>query len=122
MDAMLNSPVSVVQGRNGNLLISDTGNYIVRMVDMISQNISTVAGRVGIKGYIGYNVPATSASLGSFTNVAVDFQGKLLITDSDSHRIRETILESISKSHPSGQPSQQPSSKFEFSELIFLMI
>jgi hypothetical protein len=62
----------------GNLYFADTGNQRVRRIDASTGIISTIAGN-GIAGYAGDNGPATKASLGTPTGVAVDSQGQVYI-------------------------------------------
>lgn len=91
-NAMLDSPVSVALDTKGNAFISDAGNKVIRQLNFTSQLISTVAGTVGIAGFSGDNGSATSASLSSFTNLAVNSRGNLIIADSNNNRVRLIFL------------------------------
>lgn len=81
----------------GNLVIADTGNYVVRVVAaktgtfygvaMTAGDIYTVAGNHG-EGYLGNGVPATSAELEYPQGVAADGAGNLVIADSGNGLIR----------------------------------
>ena len=51
--ATLNAPAGVALDPAGNVYIADTGNNKIRMVDVVSGNISTVAGTRGTPGYSG---------------------------------------------------------------------
>jgi hypothetical protein len=116
INSLLNKPASITIDAKGtgNLFISDTGNYVIRMVSATEKYVYTVAGRVGMTGFGGDFGPAGSALLGDFTNVVVDLQGNLLIADLNNHRIRlvfssNSLLTEQPSSQPSTQPSVQPS-------------
>ncbi len=86
--ARLNDPSGVAVDGSGNLYIADRSNNRIRKVDVASGLISTVAG-YGPSGYNGDSRPATSASLSSPYNVALDGAGNLYIADSINNRIRK---------------------------------
>jgi trimeric autotransporter adhesin len=77
---------------DGNLVIADTGNHVVRVVAadtgtfygraMTAGDIYTVAGDGG-NGYSGNTGPATLAELSDPAAVAVDAAGNLLIADTN---------------------------------------
>jgi len=62
--ANLNFPRGIVTDSHGNLYISDTDNFRVRMVAAISKKITTFAGN-GVDGFSGDGGPATSAEIGA---------------------------------------------------------
>ncbi len=72
--------------RPGNVVIADTYNNRIRMVDTAG-NISTIAGD-GAQGSSGDGGAATAAQLDHPTGVAVDGAGNLFIADRDNNRIR----------------------------------
>lgn len=78
--AQLNGPVSVAVDTGGNLYITDSNNYSIRLV---SPNgiISTIAGNGSI-GYSGDGGPAVNAQLGAPGGLAIDAAGNLYSTDS----------------------------------------
>jgi len=84
---LLNNPVAVATDKSGNLYIADQGNYRVRMVNISTGNISTVAG-TGVQGYSGDGAAATSAQFGSISAVAVDAFGNLFVADSTYSVVR----------------------------------
>ena len=53
--------------------------------------ISTIAG-TGIGGYNGDNIPATTATLGYFSCIAVDVFGNTYIADPNNRRVREVDI------------------------------
>jgi hypothetical protein len=108
--ALLNNPSGVALDATGKFLyIADANNGVVRMVDLNAGTISTVAGSVGpCRGgveiamppngalswqlgycYSGDGGPATSASLGNPSSVALDPAGNLFIADSGNNLILE---------------------------------
>jgi hypothetical protein len=86
--AELNAPSSVAVSTAGNLLIADTDNNRIRLVDLSSNVITTVAGN-GIAGYSGDNGQATAASIDNPLGIAADASGNLYISDTANNAIRE---------------------------------
>ncbi|MGO8792743.1 MAG: hypothetical protein ACLQVL_35880 [Terriglobia bacterium] len=85
-EAALRFPMGIAVDRQGNLFISDTGR--VRRVDTLTGIITTVAGN-GKSGLIsGDGGPATEASLGYASGLALDAHGNLFIADNGGERIR----------------------------------
>jgi sugar lactone lactonase YvrE len=90
--AALNYPAGLAFD-DGNLYIADRNNHRVRKVDS-SGIITTVAGN-GIGDYSGDEEPAIQASLNLPSDVAVDPQGNLYISDRSNHRIRKVDSKGI---------------------------
>jgi len=86
--AKLNGPSGLVVDGSGDLYISDYSNNRVRMVNLATGIITTVAG-TGTAGYNGDGVLATSAELDTPAGLAVDGGGNLYIVDGGNHRVRE---------------------------------
>ena len=72
---------------NNLLYISDLNNDVIRMVDLTTNIITTVAGN-GIIGYTGDGGPATLAKISGPAGVGVDAAGNLYIADQGNHAIR----------------------------------
>lgn len=91
--ATLNAPSSVVVDGSGNIFIGDNGNLVVRRVDAISGAITTVAGNGNscfpTTSTCGDAGPATSASLTSPQNIALDASGNLYIADYFAFKVRK---------------------------------
>jgi autotransporter-associated beta strand protein len=90
--AQLSYPMGVAASGNGFLYIADTGNNVVREVNLnlASPTIVTVAGNYTLgSGYSGDGNAATSAQLNAPTGVAVDGSGDFFIADSGNSVIRE---------------------------------
>ena len=86
--AKLFDPMGVAVDAAGDIFIADSGNNVVRKVDLSTGVISTVAGN-GTSGYSGDGGAATSAQLNDPTGIAVDAAGDLVIADSGNNVIRE---------------------------------
>jgi hypothetical protein len=85
--ALMEFPYGLAFARDGNLLISDHGNDVIRMVDAAGM-ISTIAG-TGHGGFSGDGGPATDAQLHSPWSLVVDGDGNLFVVDQENVRIRE---------------------------------
>jgi sugar lactone lactonase YvrE len=83
-------PSAIAFDATGNLYIAETGNHVIRKVDL-SGNISTIAG-TGTQAFSGDNGAATSAALDSPQGLALDTQNNLYIADTHNHRIRKLNL------------------------------
>jgi NHL repeat-containing protein/outer membrane protein with beta-barrel domain len=91
----LNSPENVALDGAGNLSIADTGNAVIRKVDMNGAS-TTVAGdneRAGT--FFGDGGPATNAGLNGPQGIALDSAGNLYIADTNNNRIRKVDLAGI---------------------------
>jgi sugar lactone lactonase YvrE len=86
--ATLNNPTWVISDSVGNIYVSDEYNQRVRVISIVGQIISTVAGN-GNTGYSGDNGQATSANLNFPGGLAWDSAGSLYIADSGNERIRK---------------------------------
>ena len=86
--AMLKTPSAVALDTTGNIYIADTGNSRIRKVTVSTGVITTVAGD-GNTGYRSDDVAATSTSLSSPRDVAVDATGNIFIADTVDGRIRK---------------------------------
>jgi uncharacterized protein (TIGR03437 family) len=93
ISASLNYPYAVAVDASGNLLIADSVNNRIRKVSP-SGVITTVAGN-GSFGFSGDGGPATSASLGNPTSIAVDASGNLFILDENNDRIRKVSASGV---------------------------
>ncbi|MEW6731107.1 MAG: IPT/TIG domain-containing protein [Acidobacteriota bacterium] len=93
LKATLINPYDIVVDSQGNLILSDTENNRVRLVDAASGNIRTIAGS-GRKEFSGDGGPATNAGLNIPSGLALDGAGNLFITDSTNSRVRQVNLAS----------------------------
>ena len=85
--ATMSYPWDVAFDSAGNMLIADSSNNRIRLVDT-NENIRTVAGSGTTNGYSGDLGPATSALLSIPTGVAADNAGNFYIADNFNNVIR----------------------------------
>jgi hypothetical protein len=86
-----------VVDNQGNLLIADTDNNVIRAVagstgvyygqSMVAGNIYTIVGN-GTAGNNGVTSPLTQTELSAPTGIAVDAQGDVVITDTGNNSVR----------------------------------
>ena len=89
----LNNPRGIFL-KNQKLYISDSNNHRIRVIDIQTGLISTLAGN-GIANFSGDGLAATEASLNSPSGVFVSEFGKIYISDSGNHRIRAILPNGI---------------------------
>lgn len=83
----LNEPVALaIHGTS--LYIADQSNNRIRMLDLETQVMTTVAG-TGDSGYNGDGMPATESGLAGPSGLALDAVGNLYVADTFNGRIRK---------------------------------
>ncbi|MPY74806.1 MAG: hypothetical protein GEU87_11130 [Alphaproteobacteria bacterium] len=86
--AVFDRPKEMTLDGDGNALIVDTENHVIRFIDWREDRVSTVAGN-GTHGFSGDGVPAAQSSLARPHGVAVGPDGSLYIGDTENNRIRK---------------------------------
>jgi sugar lactone lactonase YvrE len=86
----LRNPTDIVLDGAGNLYIADQNNHKVRWVN--TNGIMASLAGTGVFGFSGDGGPATNAMLNKPYGVALDGVGRLYISDTDNHRIRQMDL------------------------------
>jgi sugar lactone lactonase YvrE len=107
LGAQLNEPRGITVDNEGNLYIADAGNHRIRKIDTdgiittvagdgtIIQTGSSIGGPIFSGAYGGDEGLATAAQLDSPSDIAIDKQGHLYITDTDNNRIRKVDTDGI---------------------------
>ena len=72
----------------GNVYFGDYSAVVVRRIDFVTGEITTVAGG-GSSGYNGDGIPATTALLDGFQGLTIDRKGNLYIADVYNNRVRK---------------------------------
>lgn len=86
--AGLNRPNRCAVDNVGNLLIADSGNRRIRLIDLITRTITTYAGN-GKDAYEGDGGPALEASFGDPVGLALSKIGDLFVADRAHHVVRK---------------------------------
>ena len=111
-EAQLQLPSDVCLDTAGNLFIADSGNHVIRKVD-IAGYINTIAGIGNSYGYSGDGSAATKAQLWFPTGVTFAPNGNLYIADKDNDAIRMisisngTIYSVIAPAKSQSNPSKE---------------
>ncbi len=79
-------PLGAAVDRAGNFFVSTDEPRVLKIT---ADNMTTVVAGNGTDGYTGDNGPATAATIGIPTGIAVDGAGNLYITDIENSRIRK---------------------------------
>jgi sugar lactone lactonase YvrE len=90
-EALIHLPQDVELGPDGNLYFADTNNHAVRMINLETGVITTVAGN-GTLGYSGDGGPAVNAQLNRPFGLAFDPIGDLYVSDTFNSRVRKVKL------------------------------
>ena len=83
----LNTPKGLYVYDNGDVLIADSGNHVIRKL-FNNGTIVTFAGN-GTQGFSGDGGPATKAMLNSPSGVTVNSNGEVIISDQLNNRLRK---------------------------------
>ncbi len=86
----LNQPRGLRVTENGDVLFADSGSNTIRRLS-VSGDLVIIAGN-GAAGFTGDGGPATSATLNNPSDVALDLDGSIWISDSGNNRIRKLAV------------------------------
>jgi len=89
--ATLYQPVGLALDANGDLVVADSGNRRLRIVNLVSApigNIRAFAGTGGTSSSTGNGGPAAIATFRRPWGLAYDASGSLYVTDFDAHNVR----------------------------------
>lgn len=86
--AVFERPKEMAVDGDGNVLIVDTENHAIRLIDWRIDRVSTIVG-TGTHGYSGDDMAAVQSPLARPHGVAVGPDGALYIGDTENNRIRK---------------------------------
>ena len=86
--AVFDRPKEMTLDADGNILVVDTENHAIRLVDLRADRVTTIAG-TGAAGFNGDGIAATEATLGRPHGVVVGPDGAFYIGDTENNRIRK---------------------------------
>ncbi len=87
LQAAFSAPHEIRFDRDGHLFVVERDAHVVRRVDAVTGQVSTIAG-TGEPGFSGDDGPATQAQLRQPHSIAFDADGNLLICDIGNQRLR----------------------------------
>ena len=87
LNATFNGPKGIVVDSTGRVLVVDTENHAIRMIDVSRNKITTVAGN-GSVGFTGDQGPAIDATMDRPHGIGIDLQGRVYVGDTNNHVIR----------------------------------
>jgi hypothetical protein len=86
LTATWGAPKAIRCDHHGNLLVVDTENHAIRLINAAIGVVTTIAG--GRRSGAGDDGPAIAAGLDRPHGCDVDMQGNIYIADSNNHRVR----------------------------------
>ncbi len=87
VEAQFNWPHEVRVDADGNLIVADTRNHVIRMIDGESRTVTTLAGN-GQAGFAGDGKRGAAVKFNQPHSVILDGQGGVLVADTKNHRLR----------------------------------
>ncbi|MBL7873406.1 MAG: hypothetical protein JNM78_17440 [Cyclobacteriaceae bacterium] len=88
-DAHLNLPLALHADANGNVILLDAANNLIREIRKSDSTIHKIAGGNSWTDFAGDGGPATSASFNNPYAVATDASGNIFVADQLNHVIRK---------------------------------
>ena len=89
LEATFNGPKGIAVGPDGNVVVVDTENQVIRRIDIRSGIISTIAGAgPNARGYGGDNGSAVAAKLDRPHGICAGKDEAVYIGDTNNHRVR----------------------------------
>ena len=94
--ARFNLPYGIAVATDGRVFVADRDNHSIRLIDAEGSTVSTYAGGNGNESVI--NGLASNATFNNPTSIAIDAQGRVLVTDLSNHLIRSIEQGSLEES------------------------
>ncbi len=91
IQAFLAAPTGMTYDNSGHLVFLDSGNDVVRQIDLSNNVITTIAGN-HVRGFGGDGGPVSGAMFYFPTAVTSDPSGNLIIADTYNNRVRRVVL------------------------------
>ncbi len=88
--ARFDFPSGVTSDGKGNLFVADTGNHVIRKVEIGTRKVTTLAGSPGDSGVVDGIGPA--ARFDNPEGIACDGAGNLLVADTSNNTIRRVVV------------------------------
>lgn len=127
--ARFNEPSSLVMNADGQLIVADTGNHRIRLVDVAKQSVTTLAGNSSTANYSkhfpdaslyaagGYrDGKASEALFNSPTGIALTDEGGVVVADRWNHAIRYVYKGSVCTLSGQAEPSGDADGLASFAE------
>mgnify|MGYP003319474927 FL=1 len=86
LTATWGSPKALRCDAHDNVVVVDTENHAIRVIDMVTGIVNTIAG--GRLGGDGDGGPAAEAGMDRPHGCGIDSQGNIFVADSNNHRVR----------------------------------
>src|SRR5262249_47397616 len=99
--AQFNSPEGIAAA-DGSLYVADSGNAVIRRIDIATGAVPTLAGSPGVRGSVDGTGNAARFSVP--TSVAADGLGHLFVSDDGSSTIREIRIATAAVTTLAGSP------------------
>jgi sugar lactone lactonase YvrE len=91
VDALLSYPAGLTYDGAGHLIVLDSGNDVLRQIDLTANIITTIAGD-HVRGFGGDGGAATAAMLYFPQATTVDPSGNIFVADTNNDRVRRILL------------------------------
>lgn len=98
--AAFQNPRGIAVDSDGSVYVADSGNHVIRKLDLVASTVSTLAGSAGMPG--SANGIGTAANFHKPWGISADRAGSLFVIDSDGQTVRKIVISTASVSTPAG--------------------